>query len=1027
MHHHIGILLSLALCANVSAQSFTEWQNPNINEVNSLAAHANFFAYETAEAATLGQKDQSCRFLSLDGIWKFAWVEDADLRPTTFYSLDYQDASWGTMPVPGMWEKNGYGDPQYLNIGYPWREQYKNNPPYVPIKGNHVGSYRRWIDVPAEWKGEQIIAHFGSVTSNMYLWVNGKFVGYSEDSKIAAEFDVTKYLKPGRNLFALQVFRWCDGTYLEDQDFFRFGGIARESYLYSRPQKHIEDVRVNTSLIDNYTKGKVEVEISSTATNCTAELKLSFNNKAIASKEVKLQKGTTTVSLEPGLVEPWTAETPNLYDLTISLKNTKTIEVIPLKVGFRDVRINDGQLIVNGKAILIKGANRHEMDPDGGYVVSLERMLQDIKILKDNNFNAVRTCHYPDDPRWYQLCDEYGLYLVAEANVESHGMGYGAETLAKNSLYAKAHLERNQSNVKSFINHPSIIIWSLGNEAGDGANFDACYDWIKAYDNSRPVQYEGSVNSGRNTDIICPMYWSYDKCEEYLEGNPSKPLIQCEYAHAMGNSMGGFKEYWDLIRKYPKYQGGFIWDFVDQSQRKIGKNGEMIFGYGGDWNPYDASDFNFCNNGLVSPDRVPNPHFREVAFVQQSIWSELIGDEKIDIYNEYDFNSLSNIYLHWTLLKDGKALRSGVVEDLKVKAGDHGSVDVPYGILPDDGELLLNLDYHLKEAEGLSEAGLKVAYQQIVLRPYEPKALEINRAMVDKFTSAGEISIYDEDRNFLIIESPLLRIDFSKSTGLLCRYDVSGKQLLSPGAKLEPDFWRAPTDNDFGAGLHWNNRVWKNPGLTLQKLQSTLENGVARVETVFEIQNVGAKLSIVYSINAVGEVLVRQTLIPTERCDVPDLLRFGMRLKMPAEYSNIEYYGRGPWENYTDRKAGANIGLYKQTVEEQFYPYIRPQETGTKSDVRWWEQKNISGKGIRVQSPEPLMVSALNYSRESLDEGLFKHQMHSPEVCADSAVWLTISSKQYGLGCIDSWSAKPREEYRLPYGPYELKFKIKVL
>ena len=597
----------LAMCSLATMAQHDEWKNPEINAVNRAPMHTNYFAYSSSEEAAKADKENSSNFMTLNGIWKFNWVKNADARPTDFYRTDYNDKGWGQMKVPGVWEMNGYGDPIYVNVGYAWRSQYKNNPPYVPIENNHVGSYRKEIIIPAEWSGKEIFAHFGSVTSNMYLWVNGKYVGYSEDSKLEAEFNLTKYLKPGKNLIAFQVFRWCDGTYLEDQDFFRYSGVGRNCYLYSRNKKYIQDIRVTPDLDSNYTNGTLNVALNLNGSG-TVELNLTDPaGKSVATAQVN-GNGQKSVVMDVSNPEKWTAETPNLYTLTATLKNgSNTLEVIPVKVGFRKIELKGGQILVNGQPVLFKGADRHEMDPDGGYVVSRERMLQDILRMKQLNINAVRTCHYPDDNLWYDLCDQYGIYVVAEANIESHGMGYGKETLAKNPSYKKAHMERNQRNVQRGYNHPSIIFWSLGNEAGYGPNFEQCYTWIKNEDKTRAVQYE-QAGTNEFTDIFCPMYYDYDACKKYSEGNIDKPLIQCEYAHAMGNSQGGFKEYWDLIRKYPKYQGGFIWDFVDQSNHWKNKDGIDIYGYGGDFNKYDASDNNFNDNGLIRPDLRPNPH-----------------------------------------------------------------------------------------------------------------------------------------------------------------------------------------------------------------------------------------------------------------------------------------------------------------------------------------------------------------------------------------------------------------------------------
>ena len=671
----------LSLLGTAAFAQKNEWRDPNVNEINRAPMHTNYFAYEDENSALKGCKESSGNFMTLNGNWKFFWVKNADMRPTDFYQVNFNDKGWDNLKVPGLWELNGYGDPIYVNVGYPWRSQFKNNPPEVPTENNHVGSYRKEIMVPADWKGKEIFAHFGSVTSNMYLWVNGQFVGYSEDSKLEAEFNLTKYLKPGKNLIAFQVFRWCDGTYLEDQDFLRLSGVGRDCYLYARTPKYIQDIRVTPDLDAQYKDGTLNVSLNLKGSG-TVDLKLLDKaGKEVATSSVK---GSGKVSTDMAISNPekWTAETPVLYTLIATLKNgSNTTEVIPVKVGFRKIELKNAQILVNGQPVLFKGADRHEMDPDGGYVVSPERMIQDIKVMKEYNINAVRTCHYPDNNLWYDLCDKYGIYVVAEANVESHGMGYGDKTLAKNPLFAKAHMERNQRNVQRGYNHPSIIFWSLGNEAGMGPNFEACYTWIKNEDKSRAVQYEQAGKKGK-TDIFCPMYYGYNDCLKYCEDDSmNRPLIQCEYAHAMGNSEGGFKEYWDMIRKYPKYQGGFIWDFVDQSVRWTGKNGKMIYAYGGDFNRFDASDVNFCNNGLVSPDRVPNPHMYEVGRIYQNIWTTPADLQRgeINVFNENFFRDLSGCYLEWEMLKDGKVMRSGRVDDLNVAPQQTAKVKLDLG------------------------------------------------------------------------------------------------------------------------------------------------------------------------------------------------------------------------------------------------------------------------------------------------------------------------------------------------------------
>ena len=1014
----------LAMCSLATMAQHDEWKNPEINAVNRAPMHTNYFAYSSSEEAAKADKENSSNFMTLNGIWKFNWVKNADARPTDFYRTDYNDKGWGQMKVPGVWEMNGYGDPIYVNVGYAWRSQYKNNPPYVPIENNHVGSYRKEIIIPAEWSEKEIFAHFGSVTSNMYLWVNGKYVGYSEDSKLEAEFNLTKYLKPGKNLIAFQVFRWCDGTYLEDQDFFRYSGVGRNCYLYSRNKKYIQDIRVTPDLDSNYTNGTLNVALNLNGSG-TVELNLTDPaGKSVATAQVN-GNGQKSVVMDVSNPEKWTAETPNLYTLTATLKNgSNTLEVIPVKVGFRKIELKGGQILVNGQPVLFKGTDRHEMDPDGGYVVSRERMLQDILRMKQLNINAVRTCHYPDDNLWYDLCDQYGIYVVAEANIESHGMGYGKETLAKNPSYKKAHMERNQRNVQRGYNHPSIIFWSLGNEAGYGPNFEQCYTWIKNEDKTRAVQYE-QAGTNEFTDIFCPMYYDYDACKKYSEGNIDKPLIQCEYAHAMGNSQGGFKEYWDLIRKYPKYQGGFIWDFVDQSNHWKNKDGIDIYGYGGDFNKYDASDNNFNDNGLISPDRRPNPHAHEVGYFYQSIWTTPgdLSKGEIKVYNENFSRDLSAYYMEWQLLANGEVMQTGVVQDLNVAPQQTATLKLNLNtekVCPCK-ELLLNVTYKLKAAETLMPAGSTVAYDQLTIRPYTAKALELKNQKASNLDIVVPV-IKDNDHNYLIVEGENFIIEFNKHNGYLSRYEADGMQLLNPGAQLTPNFWRAPTDNDYGAGLQHRYAVWKNPGLKLTSLKQSIENEQAIVQAEYEMKAVKGKLFLTYVINNEGAVKVTQKMEAGKEEKVSDMFRFGMQMQMPENFNEVEYYGRGPVENYADRNHSTLIGKYRQTVAEQFYPYIRPQETGTKTDLRWWRVLNISGNGLQFVGDAPFSASALNYSIESLDDGVQKDQRHSPEVAKAPFTNLCIDKVQMGLGCVNSWGTLPLEKYRVPYQDYEFSF-----
>lgn len=1021
-HYFTGIFCLLAL--SMSAQTFNEWQNPELNAVNRAPMHTNYFAYENEDAAKSGIKEESTYFMSLNGTWKFNWVKDADQRPTDFWKPSYNDNTWDNMQVPAVWELNGYGDPIYVNNVYAWRNHFPIEPPTVPTEENHVGSYRREITIPASWKGKDIMAHFGSVTSNIYLWVNGKFVGYSEDSKLEAEFDLTPYLKPGqKNLIAFQIFRWCDGSYLEDQDFFRYSGVGRDCYLYARSKKRIQDIRITPDLDSEYKNGTLKVDLQLKGNGTVNFNLLDAKGNSVATAKAN-GSGSTTIEVENP--QKWSAETPYLYTLQASMEGSN--EVIPVKVGFRKIELVKDQILVNGKAILFKGANRHELDPDNGYVITRERMIQDLQIMKKFNLNAVRTCHYPDNNLWYDLCDQYGIYVVAEANVESHGMGYGERTLAKNPIYKKAHMERNQRNVQRSFNHPSIIFWSLGNEGGDGENFTQCYEWIKKEDPSRACQYE-QAGQRAHTDVFCPMYYGYEGMEAYgKRTDATKPLIQCEYAHAMGNSLGGFKEYWDLIRKYPNLQGGFIWDFVDQSVRWKGKDGVEIYAYGGDFNRFDASDNNFCDNGLISPDRVPNPHMYEAGYFYQNIWTTAsdLSKGEINIYNENFFRDLSAYYLEWEILKGGKVMRNGRVENLDVAPQATAKLTLDLGKYCQCTEWLLNVSYKLKNREGLLPAGHIVARDQLTLNPYKAPAMEIkNKEFINLETI--EPSIINNHSNFMMVKGDNFVLEFNRHNGYLSRYAINGTEMINEGGALTPNFWRAPTDNDFGAGLQRRYAVWKNPGLRLTKLDAQKEDGLVKVNAEYEMRNVSAKLQLTYVINNVGAVKVTQKMTTDSNAKISHMFRFGMQVQMPKDFDAIEFYGRGPIENYSDRNHNTFLGIYQQSVEEQFYPYIRPQENGNKTDIRWWKQLNHAGRGWNIVSEAPFSASALNYTIESLDDGPQKDQRHSPEVPKADFTNLCIDKAQMGLACVNSWGAIPLPAYMLPYQDYEFTFIISPL
>ena len=1012
---------------SATAQQTPEWKNPQVNQMNREARRAHFFAYETQELATKAEKQQSARYLSMEGTWRFNFVKDHNLAPKDFFALKYDDSKWVDFPVPGLFEINGYGDKIYKNVGYAWCTTFDSNPPFIGETNNYTGSYRRTFVLPDDWKGQQVYFHVGSATSNLKVWVNGKFVGYSEDSKIAAEFDITKYLKKGENLIAMQVMRWCDGSYLEDQDFWRFTGIAREVYLYARPKQHIEDIFVHQDYVDG--RGVLQVD-------------------------VKAPKGTTTEQLltddkgqevDLAQVKPWSAETPQLYNLYLTLKKGKDVlEVVRQRVGFRHIEIKNGQLLVNGKAILIKGADRHELDPDKGYVVSVERMIQDIKIMKQLNINAVRTCHYPDDPRWYDLCDEYGLYVTAEANVESHGMGYGEKTLAKNKDFELMHMERNQANVLSFKNHPSIIVWSLGNEAGYGPNFEKCYDWIKKYDTTRPVQYEQAGHWGK-TDIFCPMYMGYEDCEKYSKGDNERPLIQCEYAHAMGNSMGGLKEYWDLIRKYPKYQGGYIWDFVDQGLRdKSPITGREIFTYGGDYGKYPASDYNFNCNGIIAPDRRLNPHAYEVQYCYQNVWitDKGLKEGQFEIYNENFFKTLDDLELQWFVGGAGGHHHDNPGRPAGMTFGHGGTIDIS-GIQPQqrkvitseemkktisrvlghhgDNEIFVSFYFKSKNGAPLVDKGQTMAKQQFCINAYKYPSIANYEA------NSGICGIEKEETNtYVKISAAGTDIYVGKRTGLIDYLTVDGKEMLQNRVSIVPEFWRAPTDNDYGAGLQHRFVTWKSPRMDIKNFEAAGNT----VIVTFNMPDQKATLTMTYAVTTKGEVVVREQMNTEKGAKVSEPFRYGMQLQMPKQYNQVEYYGRGPVENYIDRNNSEFVGVYKNAVQNEYYEYVRPQESGNHTDVRWFSVVDNNGTGLQFYSNAPMEASALPYTNDQLDDGMHKDKAwghHSGDLIPAGKTCVHIQKRQFGLGCVNSWGAWPRPEYRVGYGDKDFIFMIKPL
>ena len=1037
----------------IQQPTFTEWHDLQVNEINRLPLHTLHFAYDPNDFAGTGaeylDKKKSMNYLSLDGTWKFNWVANADERPTDFYKTDLDDSKWNNIQMPGNWEMLGYGQPEYVNVGFGWRGHFDQQPPAVPTKDNHVGSYRREINIPANWDGKRVIAHFGSVTSNIYLYVNGQFAGYAEDSKVAAEFDITPFLKKGKNLIAFQTFRWCDGSWCEDQDFWRLSGPARENYLYARSKEHrLLDVRVETELKNNYKDGYLNIT-AKVQGNTLAYFGLydPDGKEVIVTGTDNVKNGVAKYQLRVKNVRKWSAETPNLYTLVVSpIQNGGMYlpyEIVQVKVGFRKVEIKNKQFLVNGQPVLLKGADRHEIDPDEGYNVSEQRMIQDIMMMKRMNINAVRTSHYPNDPRWYDLCDKYGLYVVAEANQESHGFQYGDDAAAKKPEFAKQIMERNQHNVSMFFNHPSIVTWSMGNETVMGDNFLKAYKWIKEQDKTRPVQYE-QARRGEGTDIFCPMYYSVAASEKYAKDpNSPMPLIQCEYNHTMGNSGGNLSDYWDLIRKYPILQGGFDWDFVDQAlHRNIVKpmsilpykmNNEELrkieYCYGGDYNKYDPSDNNFNCNGILGPDRQMNPHAYEVAYQYQNIWAKMVNAEtgEVSVYNENFFRDLSNYALAWSLEEDGVETQNGTIADLDVPAQQTKNFTIPYDKSKIKGkEVFLNIDFRLKEAEPLLTAGQVMAYAQLPVVTKQACSGDCSK-MLAQGHGKKKMKLAAKKNNVVAVTTPNLTFKIDRSTGLISEYAYNGKSLLGEGGTLKPNFWRAPTDNDMGAGLQKKFKAWKNPQMNLKNIdvKKDKKTNSVTILTSFDMPEVQGQMDITYVVFAnTGAVKVTEDFKATEGAKVSDMFRFGMLMQMPYTMEKSNYYGRGPIENYSDRKDCMRIGVYTDDADNQYFPYIRPQESGTKSDIRWWKQTDATGLGLQVKSCTPFYASAIHFDTEELDDGDDKEQRHSFDLKKSKFTNLFLDSAHMGVGGENSWGAWPLEKYRVHYGNKTFTFTL---
>lgn len=1075
------ITMALSGCKKYSKYEgvqFTEkdprdWENPAVFNINREDPHATLISFNDAESASKGVKWESPNYISLDGKWKFNYANTPAERPSWFFKDDYDTRDWKEIEVPSNWQMKGYDVPVYTNIPYPfvlYRKIYgirdqkydpQNTgrtkeivPPYVTQDWNPVGSYKRNFKIPSGWDGKEVFLNFGAVSSAFYVWVNEQLVGYSEDSKMPAEFNITKYLKKGNNSLAVEVYRWSDGSYLEDQDFFRLSGIQRSVFLHARPKTYIRDFYAIGDLEDNYNSGRLKLDVSlkgpeSEKSSYTVAVSLLDDSAGVMKleKEVALSggKGETNITQQFPSIRKWSAEKPNLYTLVISLldQNKNILECVSTKVGFRKVEIANSQLLVNGVPIHIKGTNMHEHHDVNGHVVDEATILKDIKLMKSNNINAVRTSHYPQQELWYEMCDKYGIYLVDEADIESHGMGYNKDvTLADKPEWAAAHLDRMQRMVERDKNHPSVIIWSMGNEAGDGHNFLNGYKWIKGRDVTRPVQYERAEKETnapeRHTDIWCPMYAPIEMIEAYAkDASNDRPLIMCEYAHAMGNSTGNLQDYWDVIEKYPKLQGAFVWDWVDQGILKTDENGEKYWAYGGDFGePGMPSDGNFCLNGLVWPDRTPHPGLNEVKKVYQFVGIEPVDLKKgmVKITNKYDFTDLSEFTFNWEVVSDGKTLGSGTIplNGFKPKTSADFMIPMP-PVNPEPGsEYFVNIRFTRDDEWNSVPADHIYAAEQFRLPVETGKPAAVSDPLAVLQTSVTDKQLEVSGQNMKLL--------FDLGTGRLTSWNHKGKEMLLKGP--QPDFWRPPTDNDYGYNMDKLLGIWKRAGENSKVTNANIDQpqpGKVVVTFHYDIpEDGGSKIAgyvSSYTIFGSGDVVVKNQFSKISG-SIPEIPRMGMQMQLPEEFSNLKWYGRGPHENYQDRKTSAFVGLYESTVADQYTPYIRPQENGYKTDTRWLTLTNDAGEGLLVSGDPLICFAALNFTHDDFEspgklsqyrKDAITANTHTKDLKPKDFVNLNVDLEQMGVGGDNSWGARIHPQYRLLENRYEYSFRMRPI
>ncbi len=1023
-------LLSTAAIAQENPQ-VNDWENPAVFQINREPARATFLPFADKRSAIADVFEASPWYYSLNGNWKFQWSPTPDQRPKDFFKTDFNAVYWKEIQVPSNWELKGYGIPIYTNINYP----FKKNPPYIDHSDNPVGSYRRNFTLPQSWDGRRVFLHFEAGTAAMYIWVNGEKAGYTENTKSPAEFDITKFVKPGNNLIAVEAYRWSDGSYLEDQDFWRLSGIDRNVYLYSTSNLRIADFFARPDLDSKYKNGSLTVDVKlsnyfQTAQTGVVEASLlDASGKEIFNKTLKIStpaiaKKELTFSQNVSSPNLWSNETPYLYSLVLTLRDEsgKFIETVATKIGFRKVELKNGQLLVNGKRILIHGVNIHEHNPVTGHYQDMATMLKDVRVMKQHNINAVRCSHYPNNINWVKLCEKYGIYLVDEANIESHGMGYGHENMAFHPEWDAVHLDRTYSLVERDKNSPAVIIWSLGNECSNGDVFLKTYKWIKERDKTRLVQFE-QAGEKENTDIVCPMYPRIHQMKEYAAREKvTRPFIMCEYSHAMGNSSGNFKEYWDIIRGSKNMQGGFIWDWVDQGFEVTDEAGRKYWSYGGDMgSQHYTNDENFCHNGLVWPDRTPHPALQEVKKYYQDIYFKAIQPEKglINVVNELHHTNLENYTFGYEVLKNGEVIKKGTF-DLNLVPESEKEVQLAMPEMPatDGVEYLLNVFAYTRYGSEVVPQGHEVAREQFKLGQ--------SKYFVKATPAKGVVKV-NEDKDRIHLNAGGVYVHINKWSGLMGEYKMDDRWVFH--SKPTPNFWRAPTDNDFGNNMQRKTNIWRLAGenTSAKNIAVKEEDGKAVVTANIYLKDVASDYQLVYTMTADGALTINVSYKAGAN-ELPEMPRFGMIMSLDKAFENFAYYGRGPWENYSDRNTASFIGVYSSKVSEQYVPYTRPQENGYKTDLRWLTLTDNNGKGIRIEGLQPICASALQNWPEDFDPGISKKYRHTNDITPNrDQVILSVDLAQRGVGGDDSWGALPHKDYRLEAKEYSYGYTIKPL